>query len=78
MDSGSEERILPSIRRSQIVLIYRKGGVANPETFDQIACMARLSQGWRPAVRTLARSGDLARTRDIVPARVLEEPQTSS
>ena len=38
MDSGLEERILPSIRRSQIVLIYRLGGVDNPETFGQIAC----------------------------------------
>ena len=38
MDSGLEECILPSIRRSQILLIYRKGGVDNPETFGQIAC----------------------------------------
>ena len=38
MDSGLEERILPSIRRSQIILIYRKGGVVNPETCGQIAC----------------------------------------
>ena len=48
MDSGLEERILPSIRRSQILLIYRKGGVVNPETCGQIACSARLSEGWRP------------------------------
>ena len=48
MDSGLEERILPSIRRSQILLIYRNGGVDNPETFGQIACAARLSEGWRP------------------------------
>ncbi len=27
MDPGLEERILPSIRRSQIILIYRNGGV---------------------------------------------------
>ena len=38
MDSGLEERILPSIRRSQILLIYRNGEVANPETFGQVAC----------------------------------------
>ena len=38
MDSGLEERILPSIRRSQIILIYRKGGVVNPGTFGQITC----------------------------------------
>ena len=38
MDSGLVERILPSIRRSQIVLIYRNGGVVHPETFGQIAC----------------------------------------
>ena len=38
MDSGLEECILPSIRRSQILMIYRKGGVVNPETFGQIAC----------------------------------------
>ena len=48
MDSGLEECILPSIRRSQILLIYRNGGVDNPETFGQIACAARLSEGWRP------------------------------
>ena len=41
MDSGLEERILPSIRRSQMLLIYRNGGVDNPETFGQIACTAR-------------------------------------
>jgi len=41
MDSGLEERILPSIRRSQIVLIYHNAGVVNPETFGQIACAAR-------------------------------------
>ena len=38
MDSGLEERKLPSIRRSQMFLIYRNGGVVNPETFGQIAC----------------------------------------
>ena len=38
MDSGLEERKLPSIRRSQILLIYRNGGVAKPETCGQIAC----------------------------------------
>ena len=57
MDSGLEERILPSIRRSQILLIYRNGGVDNPETCGQIACAARLSEGWRPAVRSRARRG---------------------
>ena len=38
MDSGLEERILPSIRRSLIILIYRNDGVDNLETFGQIAC----------------------------------------
>ena len=38
MDSGLEERKLPSIRRSQLLLIYRNGGVAKPETCGQIAC----------------------------------------
>ena len=38
MDSGLEERIVPSIRRSQILLIYRNGVVVNPETCGQIAC----------------------------------------
>ena len=58
MDSGLEERILPSIRRSQILLIHRNGGVDNPETCGQIACSVRLSEGWRPAVKSRARSGD--------------------
>ena len=91
MDSGLEERILPSIRRPQMLLIHRNGGVDNPETFGQIACSvglrrekmetygqfacavgvirrmetcgqiactARLSERWRPAVRSRARSGD--------------------
>ena len=47
MDSGLEERKWPSIRRSQILLINRNGGVDNPETFGQIMC----------AVRRPARSG---------------------
>ncbi len=38
MDSGLEERILPAIRRSQILLIYRNGREMNPETCGQIAC----------------------------------------
>ena len=38
MDSGFEERILPSIRRSQILLIYRNGRLDNLETCGQIAC----------------------------------------
>ena len=38
MDSGLVERILPSIRRPQMLLIHRNGGVDNPETFGQIAC----------------------------------------
>ena len=41
MDPGLEERKLPSIRRSQILLIYRNGGVAKPETFGQIMCAVR-------------------------------------
>ena len=58
MDSGLEERILPSIRRSLIILIYRNDGVDNLETFGQTACSAMLSEGWRPSVRSRARSGD--------------------
>ena len=58
MDSGLEQQMLPSIRRSRILLIYRNGGVDNPETFGQIACAAGLSEGWRPSVRSRARSGD--------------------
>ena len=58
MDSGLEECILPSIRRIQMLLTYRIGGVDNPETFGQIACTARLSEGSRPSVRSRARSGD--------------------
>ncbi len=38
MDFELEERILPSIRRSQMFLIYRNGGVVNPETYGQIVC----------------------------------------
>ena len=38
MDSGLDVRILPSIRRIQMLLTYRIGGVDNPETFGQIAC----------------------------------------
>ena len=41
MDSDLEERKLPSIRRSQTLLVYRNGGVANPETFGQVACTVR-------------------------------------
>ena len=41
MDSGLEERILPSIRRSQILLIYRNGRLDNLETCGQIACTVR-------------------------------------
>ena len=37
MDSGLEERILPSIRRSHMLEIYRNGGVVNPEICGQIA-----------------------------------------
>ena len=44
MDSGLVERILPSIRRLQMLLIYRNGGVANPETCGHIACTVRLSE----------------------------------
>ena len=74
MDSGLVERILPSIRRPQMLLIHRNGGVDNPETCGQIACSVevirrmetcgqiactpRLSERWRPAVRSRARSGD--------------------
>ena len=41
MDSGLEERILPSIRRLQILLIYRNGRLDNLETCGQIACTVR-------------------------------------
>ena len=38
MDSGLEERKLPSIRRLQILLVYRNGGVVSPETYGQDPC----------------------------------------
>ena len=41
MDSEMEERKLPSIRRPQIIFIYRKSGVDNPATFGQIVCSVR-------------------------------------
>ena len=41
MDSEMEERKLPSIRRPQLLFIYRKSGVDNPATFGQIVCSVR-------------------------------------
>ena len=73
MDSGLEERILPSIRRSQMLLIYRIDRVVNPETFGQIACTAgtpaRSETTRRPAVRSRARSGDRHDREEVQAAR---------
>ena len=52
MDSELEERKLSSIRRPQILFIYRKGGVGNPETFGQIACSV-----WRLPIRFMVGTG---------------------
>ena len=57
MDSGLEQRTLPSIRRSQLVLIYRNGRVANPETCGQIVCSVR-----RPARSGVSRWTQAARS----------------
>ena len=64
MDSGLEERILPSIRRSQMFLIYRNGGVVNPETFGQIACSVgrlpiRFTVGTGGTIRMRAQGSDI-------------------
>ena len=63
MDSWLEECILPSIRRSQILLIYRKGGVDNPETFGQIACevevIKRMETLWSGPLRGRETSQEL-------------------
>ena len=56
MDSEMEERKLPSIRRPQILFIYRKGGVGNPETFGQIACSV-----WRLPIRFTVGTGGTIR-----------------
>ena len=56
MDSEMEERKLPSIRRPQIIFIYRKGGVGNPETFGQIACSV-----WRLPIRFTVGTGGTIR-----------------
>ena len=52
MDSELEERKLSSIRQPQILFIYRKGGVGNPETFGQIACSV-----WRLPIRFTVGTG---------------------
>ena len=62
MDSGLEERILPSIRRSQILLIYRNGGVDNPETCGQIACSVEV-------IRRMETFGQVACTVRRLPIR---------
>ena len=72
MDSGLEERILPSIRRSQIVLIYRLGGVDNPETFGQIACSVgrlpiRFTVGTGGTIRMRAQAAQSGQTRGSAP-----------
>ena len=41
MDFELEKRKLPSIRRPQLLFIYRKSGVDNPATFGQIVCSVR-------------------------------------
>ena len=63
MDSGLEERILPSIRRSQMLLIYRNGGVVGQVAHFNLtpeASLCRgfyllpfvLSKGWRAQMET--------------------------
>ena len=64
MDSGLEERKLPSIRRSQLLLIYRNGGVAKPETCGQIACAVgrlpiRFTVGTGGTIRMRAQGSDI-------------------
>ena len=49
-------------------LIYRKGGVDNPETFGQIACAARLSEGWRPYGQDPCEVGRPRKNKDEVQA----------
>ena len=46
MDSGLEERILPSIRRSQILLIYRNGGVVGQVAHFNLTPEASLCRGF--------------------------------
>ena len=67
MDSGLEERILPSIRRSQILLIYRNGGVVGQVAHFNLtpeASLCRgfylqpfvLSMGWRAQMETFGQT----------------------
>ena len=51
MDSGLEERRLPSIRRSQIVSIYRNSGVDNLETLWSGPLRGRETSQEREAVQ---------------------------
>ena len=46
MDSGLEERILPSIRRSQMLLIYRNGGVVGQVAHFNLTPEASLCRGF--------------------------------
>ena len=46
MDSGLEERILPSIRRSQMLLIYRNGGVVGQVAHFNLTPEAFLCRGF--------------------------------
>ena len=63
MDSELEEHILPSIRRSQIELIYRNGGVDNPETYGQVAC----SVGRLPIRFTVGTGGTIRADTGVCP-----------
>ena len=73
MDPGLEERKLPSIRRSQILLIYRNGGVVGQVAHFNLtpeASLCRgfyflpfvLSKGWRAQVETCGQIACTART----------------
>ena len=46
MDPGLEERKLPSIRRSQILLIYRNGGVVGQVAHFNLTPEASLCRGF--------------------------------
>ena len=75
MDSGLEERILPSIRRSQMLLIYRNGGVVNPETFGQIACSVgrlpiRFTVGTGGTIRMRAQAAQSGQTQGAAPTTI--------
>ena len=76
MDSGLEERILPSIRRPQILLIYRNGGVVHPETCGQIVCAVgrlpvRFTVGTGGTIRMRCRRHDQDESTGVCPYDLL-------